>query len=92
MKKIATFIIVIMGLFGLASAQGDYEALTFSQFDYWGTARFVGAGGAFGATGGDFSALSTNPAAIGLFNSVINMIMLIIVNAISGKLSSTSLW
>ena len=31
-------------------------------------------------------------AAIGLFNSVINMIMLIIVNAISGKLSSTSLW
>ncbi len=67
MKKIATFIIVIMGLFGLASAQGDYEALTFSQFDYWGTARFVGAGGAFGATGGDFSALSTNPAAIGLF-------------------------
>lgn len=67
MKKIATFIIMIMGLFGLASAQGDYEALTFSQFDYWGTARFVGAGGAFGATGGDFSALSTNPAAIGLF-------------------------
>lgn len=67
MKRIATFIIVIMGLFGLASAQGDYEALTFSQFDYWGTARFVGAGGAFGATGGDFSALSTNPASIGLF-------------------------
>lgn len=29
MKKIATFIIVIMGIFGLASAQGDYEAFTF---------------------------------------------------------------
>ena len=51
----------------MASAQGDYEAFTFSQADYLGTARFMGAGGAFGATGGDFSALSTNPAAIGLF-------------------------
>ena len=67
MKKIATFIIVIMGIFSLASAQGDYEAFTFSQADYLGTARFMGAGGAFGATGGDFSALSTNPASIGLY-------------------------
>jgi hypothetical protein len=67
MKRIATLMIVMMGIFGMANAQGDYEALTFSQVDYWGTARFMGAGGAFGATGGDFSALSTNPAAIGLF-------------------------
>ena len=67
MKRITTLIIVIMGIFGMASAQGDYEAFTFSQADYLGTARFMGAGGAFGATGGDFSALSTNPAAIGLF-------------------------
>lgn len=67
MKRIATFIIVIMGILGMARAQGDYEAFTFSQVDYLGTARFIGAGGAFGATGGDFSALSTNPASIGLF-------------------------
>ena len=67
MKRIATLIIVIMGIFGLAKAQGDYEAFTFSQADYLGTARFMGAGGAFGATGGDFSALGTNPAAIGLY-------------------------
>ena len=67
MKRIATLIIVIMGVLGVVKAQGDYEAFTFSQADYWGTARFMGAGGAFGATGGDFSALSTNPAAIGLF-------------------------
>ena len=58
---------MIMGIFSFATAQGDYEAFTFSQADYLGTARFMGAGGAFGATGGDFSALSTNPAAIGLF-------------------------
>lgn len=67
MKKITTFIIVIMALCGAVRAQGDYEAFTFSQADYWGTARFMGAGGAFGATGGDFSALSTNPASIGLY-------------------------
>ncbi len=67
MKRIAAYIIVIMSIFGMARAQGDYEAITFSQSDYWGTARFMGAGGAFGATGGDFSAVSTNPASIGLF-------------------------
>ena len=67
MKKITTFIIVIMALYGAVRAQGDYEAFTFSQADYLGTARFMGAGGAFGATGGDFSALATNPASIGLF-------------------------
>ena len=67
MKKITTFIIAIMGIIGMANAQGEYEAFTFSQTDYYGTARFMGAGGAFGATGGDFSALSTNPASIGLY-------------------------
>lgn len=67
MKRIATLIIVMMGIFGIANAQGEYEAFTFSQADYLGTARFMGAGGAFGATGGDFSALSTNPASIGLY-------------------------
>jgi hypothetical protein len=67
MKKITTLIIAIIGIFGMANAQGDYEAFTFSQSDYYGTARFMGAGGAFGATGGDFSAVSTNPASIGLF-------------------------
>jgi len=67
MKKITTFIIAILSIVGMANAQGDYEAFTFSQSDYYGTARFMGAGGAFGATGGDFSALSTNPASIGLY-------------------------
>ena len=67
MKKITSLIIALLSIFGLANAQGDYEAFTFSQSDYLGTARFMGAGGAFGATGGDFSAISTNPASSGLF-------------------------
>lgn len=48
-------------------AQGDYEAFRFSQIDYMGTARYMGAGGTFGTVGGDFSGLFTNPAAIGLY-------------------------
>lgn len=48
-------------------AQGDYEAFRFSQIEYQGTARYMGAGGAFSATGGEFSAISVNPAAIGLY-------------------------
>lgn len=66
MKKIlifATFVTCALSTF----AQGSYEAFRFSQIDYMGTARYLGAGGAFGATGGEFSALSYNPAAIGLY-------------------------
>lgn len=48
-------------------AQNEVDALRFSRTEWSGTARFIGAGGAFGAVGADFSALSTNPASIGLF-------------------------
>lgn len=68
MKKTGFIITVIfIGLTSLLKAQGSYEALLFSQSDYLGTARFMGAGGAFGVTGGDFSAVNTNPASIGLY-------------------------
>ncbi|MCQ2291913.1 MAG: hypothetical protein MJZ39_01975 [Bacteroidales bacterium] len=66
MKKILSTIILTIAIC-LAFGQGSYEAFRFSQIDYQGTARFLGAGGAFSATGGEFSALSINPAAIGLF-------------------------
>lgn len=51
----------------LSYAQNEVDALRFSRNEWSGTARFIGAGGAFGAVGADFSALSTNPASIGLF-------------------------
>jgi len=66
MKKILSTVIFI-ALTCVAMSQGTYEAFRFSQIDYQGTARFMGAGGAFSATGGEFSALSINPAAIGLY-------------------------
>lgn len=66
MKKLI-IITLMLSAITFTFAQGSYEAFRFSQIDYMGTARYMGAGGAFSATGGDFSALSTNPAAIGIF-------------------------
>lgn len=66
MKKYWIFLL-FSGFFAQSFAQGDYEAYRFSQIDYMGTARYLGAGGTFGTVGGDFSGLSTNPAAIGLY-------------------------
>jgi long-subunit fatty acid transport protein len=40
------------------------DALRFSDFQVGGTARSIGAGGALGALGADFSVLSTNPAGL----------------------------
>lgn len=66
MKRIIS--LVLLSVLSMAIfAQGDYEAYRFTQSEYSGTARYMGAGGAFTATGGEFSALSLNPAAIGLF-------------------------
>lgn len=66
MKKILITLSIISATCFLY-AQGSLEAFRFSQIEYSGTARYMGAGGAFGATGGEFSALSYNPAAIGLY-------------------------
>lgn len=48
-------------------AQSEMDAFRFSNLDWQGSARFMGTGGAFGAVGGDFSAVSTNPASLGVF-------------------------
>lgn len=58
----------ILGLFFYSTnAQNLDEALRFSQSNPIGTARFHAMGGAFGALGGDFSALSINPAGSAVF-------------------------
>ncbi|MBO7491569.1 MAG: outer membrane protein transport protein [Bacteroidales bacterium] len=66
MKRILVFALSLC-FFSAMMGQNDYEAFLFSQNDYVGTARYMGAGRAFGAVGGDFSALTNNPAAIGLY-------------------------
>lgn len=67
MKKI--FILAVGGLFlsDFSFAQNEVDALRYSQLNFGGTARFTAMSGAFGALGGDFSVLSTNPAGIAIY-------------------------
>ncbi|MFN8166505.1 MAG: outer membrane protein transport protein [Bacteroidia bacterium] len=52
-----------------SNAQTDVDAFRYSTENISGTSRFTGMSGAFGALGGDFSVLSTNPAGIGVYRS-----------------------
>ena len=54
---------------GLVQAQSDVDAFRYSLLNPVGTARYAAVGGAFGALGGDFTTLSTNPAGIGVYRS-----------------------
>ena len=66
-KKI-TFLFCCISLLHISiNAQNEVDALRFSETDWQGTARFMGAGRAFGAVGAEFSAINVNPATIGLY-------------------------
>ncbi|MDY6801226.1 MAG: hypothetical protein SVU94_08390 [Bacteroidota bacterium] len=71
MKKILISIIAILLINVSLFAQNSYVdyALKFSMNDYSGTARFTGMSGAFGALGGDFSAITINPGGLGVFRN-----------------------
>ncbi|MCB4797275.1 OmpP1/FadL family transporter [Neotamlana laminarinivorans] len=66
MKKIS---LLAIGLFSMAFsyAQEISDALLYSQSEIQGTARFRALSGAFGALGGDMSAVSINPASSAVF-------------------------
>ena len=66
MKRFSTFIIVLSCAF--ASGQNINDVLRYSIEETQGTARFQALGGAFGALGGDLSALNVNPAGSAVFN------------------------
>ena len=51
------------------NAQNISDALRYSENEIQGTARFRALSGAFGALGGDMSAVSINPAGSAVFNS-----------------------
>ncbi|MDA3953502.1 MAG: hypothetical protein PF485_07635 [Bacteroidales bacterium] len=71
MKKIFVIFIMVLFVKSVMYSQSVYvdNALKFSSYDYGGTARFVGMGGAFGALGGDFSSIAINPAGLGVYRS-----------------------
>lgn len=66
-KYLITTLMFSSGLF--LSAQTEFDALNFSTNDIVGTARYVGMAGAFGALGGDPSAIHLNPAGLGVYRS-----------------------
>lgn len=58
-----------MAMFGGAYSQTEWDALRYSQNQYFGTARFTAMGGAFGALGGDLSSIAINPAGAGVYKN-----------------------
>lgn len=68
MKKYIYFLLA--GLtFSFAQSQDITDALRYSQDNLNGTARFRAMGGAFGALGGDLSAININPAGSAVFSN-----------------------
>ena len=67
MKKILVSITILIS--GFVSAQNLTDALRYSVEDLNGTARYRAMSGAFGALGGDFSAIGLNPAGSAVFSS-----------------------
>jgi hypothetical protein len=68
MKIINTLLsVLITG--SAAFSQNETDVLRYSQHQTIGTARYVGMGGAFGALGGDLSAIHTNPASAAIYRS-----------------------
>ncbi|MFL0352120.1 OmpP1/FadL family transporter [Xanthomarina sp. GH4-25] len=67
MKKL---ILLFVGVMSMANfyAQDVTDALRYTQDDVQGTARYRALSGAFGALGGDLSAISINPAGSAVFN------------------------
>ncbi|MDR1454063.1 MAG: outer membrane protein transport protein [Tannerella sp.] len=69
MKKTGIYIGTLLLSCGMLFAQGEMDAYRYSQTDLNGTARSMSMGGAFGALGGDMSAMSHNPAGLGVYRS-----------------------
>ena len=66
MKNYLIFIITLITI-GFAQAQSLIDALRYSTENINGTARYNALSGAFGALGGDLSALNSNPAGSAVF-------------------------
>ena len=67
MKKITITFLFLVSVF--TYAQEIQDALRYSQDNLNGTARFNAMAGAFGALGGDLSAITINPAGSSIFNN-----------------------
>ena len=57
------------GISLMASAQATFDVLKMSETELSGSSRYMSMAGAFGALGGDASAVTINPGGIGVFRS-----------------------
>ncbi|MFV0397288.1 MAG: OmpP1/FadL family transporter [Bacteroidales bacterium] len=69
MKKVLCVLLIVCGVSGALWAQGEMDALKYGRNEITGTARYMGMAGAFTSLGGDMSAVSQNPAGIGIYRS-----------------------
>ena len=69
MKKLSFIAMLLVGAFVSVQAQNEMQALRFSQYNPFGTARYAAQGGAISALGSDLSSLVTNPAGLGFYRS-----------------------
>jgi hypothetical protein len=69
MKKFTFIALLALCTFVTMEAQNAMQALRFSQYNPFGTARFAAQGGAIGALGSDFSSVISNPAGLGFYRS-----------------------
>ena len=67
MKRLILVIVAIVLYSYDGFSQNENDALRYTKTQLGGTARFASVAGAFGALGGDFSALSSNPAGLGIY-------------------------
>lgn len=68
MKKIIMLVIGVLSM-SVSQAQDINDALRYTNGEIIGTARFQAMSGAFGALGGDLSAISLNPAGSAVFTT-----------------------
>lgn len=85
MKK--TFLLTSIFICNIAAcfSQGIMDAYKYSQKEMIGTARFSGMGGAMGAIGNDISAITVNPAGIGLYRQANEIVTTLDVSSTDNK-------
>src|ERR1700752_215366 len=63
------FFVLIILLAGFAmQSQTDVDAMRYSQTSFYGDARYMSMGGAFGSLGANISCINNNPAGIAMYH------------------------
>ncbi len=95
MKKLY-IALLLAGASLMASAQATFDVLKMSETELSGTSRYMSMAGAFGALGGDVSAISQNPGGIGVYRSsdisATMNVNFLSTKTLSDKLSDTKFW